>query len=115
MIKMNITKVDRNNDNTPILSNKEIDDFAYAVLEDYSPNLLRDPGTLDYEHFIESYLGMEIIYKDIYYKENTPPVYSLIADNLRFRLLVDSPSRLRPQLITISCVSSDSFEKAFVQ
>ena len=77
MIKMKITRVDRENDNTPILSNREIDEFAYAVLEDYDPDLLSEPGTIDYEHFIESYLGMEIIYKDIYYKENTPPVYGI--------------------------------------
>ena len=67
MIKMKIARVDQNNDNTPILSNREIDEFAYAVLEDYDANLLREPGMIDYEHFIESYLGMEIIYKDIYY------------------------------------------------
>jgi len=77
MITLKITRVDKNNDNTPILSNKEIDDFAYAVLEDYAPELLREPGMIDYEHFIESYLGMEIIYKDLYYKENTPPVYGM--------------------------------------
>ena len=77
MITMKITRVDRENDNTPIISNKEIDDFAYAVLEDYDPGLLREPGMIDYEHFIESYIGMEIIYKDIYYKENTPPIYGV--------------------------------------
>jgi len=77
MIQMKITRVDRENDNTPILSNREIDEFAYAVLEDYDPDLLSEPGTIDYEHFIESYLGMEIIYKDIYYKENTPPIYGV--------------------------------------
>jgi len=54
MIEMKIMRVDRNNDNTPILSNKEIDEFAYAVLEDYDPDLLCEPGMIDYEHFIES-------------------------------------------------------------
>ena len=77
MITMKITRVDRNNDNTPILSNREIDEFAYAVLEDYDPVLLREPGTIDYEHFMESYIGLEIIYKDIYYEKNTPPVYGM--------------------------------------
>ena len=77
MIEMNITRVDENNDNTPILSNKEIDEFAYAVLEDYKSNLLCEPGVIHYEHFIESYMEMELLYKDIYYKENTPPVYGI--------------------------------------
>ena len=51
MIELKITRVDRENDNTPILSNKEIDEFACAVLEDYNPKLLREPGIIDYEHF----------------------------------------------------------------
>jgi hypothetical protein len=74
---MKISRVDQFNDNTPILSNKEIDEFACAVLEDYNPILLREPGIIDYEHFIESYIDMEIIYKDIYYEEHTPPVYGI--------------------------------------
>ena len=77
MITMKITRVDENNDNTPILSNREIDEFAYSVLEDYDRDLLKGPGAVDYEHFLESYLGMDIIYKDIYYKEDTPPVYGM--------------------------------------
>jgi Predicted Zn peptidase len=74
---MKITRIDRNNDNTPILSNKEIDDFAYSVLKDYSPELLNEPGIIDYERFIESYMEMELLYKDIYYKEDTPPIYGI--------------------------------------
>jgi len=77
MIPIKITRVDENNDNTPILSNKEIDLYASAVLNDYNPNLLREPGKINYEHFLESYLGMNILYKDIYYKENTPPIYAV--------------------------------------
>ena len=110
MIKMNITKADRNNDNTPILSNKEIDDFAYAVLEDYSPNLLREPGTLDYEHFIESYLGMEIIYKDIYYKENTPPVYGMtVFRDGTVKVFDKENSRTAHPIIRANTVIMDNF------
>jgi len=77
MIPIKITRVDENNDNTPILSNKEIDIYASAVLNDYRPDLLREPGMINYEHFLESYIGMNILYKDIYYKENTPPIYAI--------------------------------------
>ena len=87
MIEMNITRVDENNDNTPILSNKEIDEFAYAVLEDYNSNLLCEPGVIHYEHFIESYMEMELLYKDIYYKENTPPVYGIAVFPLPFAVI----------------------------
>ena len=77
MIELKITRVDENNDNTPILTNKEIDEFAYAVLKDYSPELLREPGMIYYEHFIESYMEMELLYKDIYYAEDMPPIYGI--------------------------------------
>ena len=77
MIAMKITNVDASNDNTPILSNKQIDEFAATVLADYDPDLLREPGTVHYEHFIESYMEMDLLYKDIYYAENTPPVYGV--------------------------------------
>jgi len=63
---MKITKTDRNNDNTPILSNREIDEFAHEVLKDYKPSLLREPGAIDYENFLESYLGAKIIFRDLY-------------------------------------------------
>ena len=77
MITMKITRFRQDDDNTPIISNKEIEDFAYDVLADYNPKLLREPGTINYEHFIESYLGVEIIYRDIYYKKNTPQIHGI--------------------------------------
>jgi Zn-dependent peptidase ImmA (M78 family) len=72
---MKITRVDRNNDNTPVLYNHEIDQFAHNVLADYNPDLLSEPGIIDYEHFLESYLGMKIMYKDLYYEKDKPPIY----------------------------------------
>ena len=77
MIEMKIARIDQRNDNTPILSNREIDDFAHAVIKDYDPGLLCEARPIDYERFIEAYLGMDILYKDIYYEEDTPPVYGM--------------------------------------
>ena len=74
MISMNISRIDRNNNNTPILYDREIDEFAHAVLEDYKPKLLKEPGAIRFEHFLESYLGVTIMFKDIYNADPERPV-----------------------------------------
>jgi len=73
---MKINRVDHSNNNVPILYNREIDEFAHAVLEDYKPGLLRKPGAIRFEHFLESYLGATILYKDIYYDDPECPVFA---------------------------------------
>lgn len=75
MIAMKINRVDYNNNNTPVLYDREIDEFARDVLEDYKPNLLREPGTVRFEHFLESYLGVTIMYKDIYNDDPDRPIF----------------------------------------
>ena len=75
MIKIRITRVDRENDNTPILSNDEIDKYAHDVLQDYKPYLLREPGAVPFEHFLESYLGLELKFKDIYNEDPKNPIW----------------------------------------
>jgi len=74
MIKIKITSVDRENDNTPILSNKRIDEYAHAVMKDYKPHLLHEPGNFSFEHFIESYLGLKLLFKDIYNENEDNPI-----------------------------------------
>ena len=56
MVKLNPRRVDRRNHNTPILFDREIDDYAQAILADYKPELLCEPGAIDFQHFLESYL-----------------------------------------------------------
>ena len=79
MIQFRPRKIDRNNNNTPILSNREIDDFAHAVLADYRLDLLRRPGKIDFQHFLESYLGMRIIFQDIYSDDPERPILAITA------------------------------------
>ena len=76
---MNIQRVDRRNHNTPILYDHEIDQFAHAVLADYSPVLLREPGAVDFEHFLEFYLGATVIFKDIYTDDPERPVFGVVT------------------------------------
>ena len=75
MIKIRITRVDRENDNTPILSNAEIDKYAYDVLNDYNPDLLQEPKAVSFEHFLESYLGLDLRFKDIYNEDPKNPIW----------------------------------------
>lgn len=59
---------------TPIARNSELRDYAEAVLADYKPGLLREPGRVDGIRFLEAYLGAEVDYQDIYYREGSSPV-----------------------------------------
>lgn len=74
MVRIKITKVDKENDNTPILTNRKIDEYAHEVMKDYKPNLLREPGTFSFEHFIESYLELKLLFKDIYNEDDKNPI-----------------------------------------
>ena len=72
-------RIDRKNNNTPILSNWEIDRFVHAVLEDYKPSLLEEPGKINFEHFLESYLGATVLYYDLFHEEDKPPILGVTA------------------------------------
>jgi Zn-dependent peptidase ImmA (M78 family) len=77
MVKLIPQGVDRQHNNTPILYDREIDDFAHAVLEDYKPELLHKPGTIDFQHFLESYLGVRIDFQDIFYDDPDRPILAM--------------------------------------
>jgi hypothetical protein len=64
---------------TPVMFDREIDELAHAILGDYRPELLKEPGKIDFEHFLESYLGAEIQYHDIYCADPKYPVLALTA------------------------------------
>jgi len=76
---MKINRVDHNNNNTPILYDREIDEFAHDVLADYKPNLLREPGAIRFEHFLESYMGVNLMFKDIYNSDPDRRILGAVA------------------------------------
>lgn len=61
-------------DQTPIITDLEIQDYAEMLLQDYKPRLLKEPGKVNAFHFAESYLGATLDYQDIYYNEGESPV-----------------------------------------
>jgi Zn-dependent peptidase ImmA (M78 family) len=79
LITLKPSRVDYRNNYTPILSNNEIDEFAEAVLADYKPQLLRDPGALNFQLFLESYLDVTLIFKDIFNEDETKPIFGVVA------------------------------------
>ncbi len=81
MIEFRCRRVDRRNGNSPIVSDKELDEFAHNVLEDYKPKLLKEPNKIRYEHFIESYLGANLEYHDIYNEDPDRPIWGATAFN----------------------------------
>ncbi len=58
----------------PIIRNRDIWTYAEALVGDYRPQLLRTPGALNVEHFLESYLGATIDYQDLYFGEDEDPI-----------------------------------------
>ena len=81
MVSLNCRRFDRRNNNTPILSDREIDEFAHLVLADYKPQLLKEPGKIRFEHFLESYLGATLMYHDIYNDDPKIPIFGATAFN----------------------------------
>lgn len=64
MIKFRWDKVHRP-DQTPIISDEEIENLAEKILMDYKPELLEHPMAVNLEHFAESYIGIDIEYQRI--------------------------------------------------
>lgn len=77
MIKFKPRRVNSEDGRTPILYDREIDEFAEAVLKDYRPELLKEPGKIDTAHFLEYYYGANIRYLDIYNEDEDKPIRAL--------------------------------------
>ena len=67
-----LTQFDK--DGTPIVRNEAITAYAEAVLADYRPELLEEPGKIDGVDFIENYLGANLEFQDIYYPDGGDPI-----------------------------------------
>ena len=81
MIEFRWSRVDEKNRNTPVIKDTEIDELAEMLLQDYKPQLLREPSQINYLAFLESYLGATIEFQDIYYKREEGPIWGATAFN----------------------------------
>jgi len=110
MIKLKPKRVDRANKNMPILYDYEIDEFAHAVLEDYKPQLLREPVAIDYEHFLESYLGVTLMFKDIYNEDESRPILAITAyDDGTWKMFDREKMRISHMLLRANTVVIDNY------
>lgn len=109
MIKFKPRKVDKRGNNTPIVSNMEIDEYAHAVLADYRPKLLRSPGKVSYQHFLESYMGKEIEFYDIYTKDPDRPILGMTAfEKGRIRVFDEDEETVKRVLVKENTVILNS-------
>jgi Zn-dependent peptidase ImmA (M78 family) len=81
LIEFRWSKVDKKNNNTPIIKDAELDDLAEMLLNDYKPLLLKEPRKIKYESFLESYLGANLEYQHIYYEEDEGQIFGVTAFN----------------------------------
>ena len=96
MVRLNLRRIDRANNNTPILSNREIDEYAHEVLADYKPELLKEPGQIDYLHFLESYLEMRIDSHDIYTDDPERQILAITAfKNMKLKVFDKENQRVK--------------------
>ena len=58
-------------DGTPVIRDTEIMDYAEQLLNEYRPKMLKEPGKINADHFLESYLGASLDYQDIYYEKES--------------------------------------------
>ena len=63
MLEFSWRKKDKNN--VPVMSAKEMDELAEMLINDYKPALIKEPQPINYEHFLEVYLGVNLQYLDI--------------------------------------------------
>lgn len=80
MIEFKWDKIDKKSNN-PIIKDAEIDELAEMLLQDYKPQLIKEPGQINYLHFLESYLGATVEFRDIYYDEGDKPIWGVTAFN----------------------------------
>lgn len=91
----------RKQDGTPVVSDQTVQDYAEAVLADYKPKLLREPGSINEVHFLESYLGATVDYQDIYYEEDANPIAGATVFN-DDKVLIFDKERLCVRPIDVS-------------
>ena len=66
MIIFNGDRFRRSKEGGRILSYENIESMTEEILLDYDKTLLKEPRAIEYDDFLEGYLGVNLIYQDIY-------------------------------------------------
>jgi hypothetical protein len=96
-------------DGTPVVTDLELQDYGEALLGEYKPRLLREPGKINPYHFVESYLGASLDYQDIYYREDEGPIAGATVFNDDHILVFDRDARcVRPIEVSAGTILIDN-------
>ena len=107
MISFRCTRKDRTG--TPVLYNSEIWEFAEEQIRDYRPALLKEPGKFNAFHFLESYLGANLEYQDIYYREGECPIAGATVFSDGYVRVFDRESQcIRPIFVPAGTILIDN-------
>lgn len=98
MIQFNCRKY---KNKVPFISDAEIDIFAEAVINDYRPKMFKEVMPIDYMHFLESYLGLDFRFADIYFGSGEEPILGATAFNDGDKLKIFDKQRERSDKITL--------------
>ncbi|WP_028308358.1 ImmA/IrrE family metallo-endopeptidase [Desulfitibacter alkalitolerans] len=88
MLKFSWNKRDKNR--VPIMSAREMDELAEELVSDYKPELIKDPQPINYEHFLEFYLGVNLEYQDIRSDNPDEHILGMTAFGDDFALVYDN-------------------------
>lgn len=78
MVRLNFRK---KKNGVPILSKDEIEVLAERIINSYKPTNNFEAGSLDLEHFIECYMGLDMEYKDL--SHNKSILGMMVFDNCK--------------------------------
>ncbi len=66
MIQFDYSRFHRTKTGGIYLSYQQLEGLTEILLQDYNPELLREPMAIEYDDFLEGYLGVELDYQHIY-------------------------------------------------
>jgi Zn-dependent peptidase ImmA (M78 family) len=103
----------------PLLSNRDIELDAVAILKDFDPNLLTTPTHVDIERFTESYMGLNLDFNwlshnqtllgRMIFQNTIIPVYNPTAERAE-----DFPAQANTVMVDNSLVESDTLLRSTI-
>ena len=88
-------------DNAPIVSDDKLNDEALMILQDYKPELLDKAMPIDYQHFIEFYLKLNLQFGDIYNKSGDGKILGATSFNDESKIVIYNEDRSKLQKILL--------------
>ena len=83
----------------PYITYDALEDYAERIIKDFSPALIKYPGVLDVEEFLEYYLKLTVIYRKICFNRN---VLGITAFNDGLIDVIDNVTELPEELYVTS-------------